>query len=213
MQISMWHGGRKWDALPEIQGPRKGRAELGPGIYLSNHYETCRGFAKGGGVVRNIVMTPNLILEQAALSLSDACDFVTSVIVKSKQRDIIERMVELASRHRLEGRALLGSDNQRFHAESLVNLCVNGDLTLGAKGLALAEFLADQGIDCSFSHRSGKEYWGTIYNIGCINTFDVVPANKVEHSHYELPDPFAQIQAQIKRAEYLAVVDRSSLGF
>ena len=33
--IRMWHGGR-WDGPPTIQSPRKGRYEVGPGIYLNS---------------------------------------------------------------------------------------------------------------------------------------------------------------------------------
>ena len=213
MQITMWHGGRKWTTPPEIRPSKRGNAELGPGIYVSNFHERAQGYAKGGGSVREIVLSPNLILEQSALSLSDACDFVTSVIIKSKQSSVIDKMIECAGRHSLSGRILLGSDTHRLHAETLVNLCVNGDLTLGSKGQALAEFLVGQGIDCAFSHRSGKEYWGTIYNPKCIDSYDAVPAGKMDPARFELPDPFSQLEAQRKKNSRIILPDDQAPGF
>lgn len=190
--ITLWHGSRKWVGCPEIQPSRKGRAEHGPGIYVTTHLETAQQYAKGGGAVRKIVLNPRLILEHAALSLSDACDFVTTVIAKSRQADVIDRLVGCASRHNLEDRILLGQDTQRFHAESLVALCVNGDLTPGAKGQALAEFLSGQGIDCSFSRRTGKEYWGVVFNPDVILGYEKVLAKDVPDFLQELPDPALQ---------------------
>lgn len=190
--ITLWHGSKKWLGSPEIQPSRKGRTEHGPGIYVTTHLETAQQYAKGGGAVRKIVLNPRLILEQAALSLSDACDFVTTVIAKSKQAEVLDRLVGCASRHILDDRILLGQDTQRFHAESLVALCVNGDLTPGAKGQALAEFLSSQGIDCSFSRLSGREFWGVIFNPGVILEYEKVLAKDVPGFLHELPDPALQ---------------------
>lgn len=207
MSIVMWHGGRQWHSPPVIPPSKPKRSEFGPGIYVSNFYETGVRFAKGGGSVREIVLSPNLILEHTSLSLSDACDFVTSVVVKSKQSKAIDKMIECAGRHHHEGRILLGTDSQRLHAESLIALCVNGDLTLGSKGQALAEFLTSQGIDCSFSRRSGNEFWGTIYNPECIESYEKMPASKMDLSRSELPDPFAQLEAQRKKASRFLLPD------
>ncbi|AXH60256.1 hypothetical protein [Pseudomonas amygdali] len=213
MQIKMWHGGRKWDGAPEIRPSKRGSAELGPGIYVSNFLERAVEYAKGGGCIREIVFSPRLILEQTALSLSDACDFVTSVIVKSKQGGVIEKMIECAGRHSLEGRLLLGTDKQHLHAESLVNLCVNGDLALGAKGQALAEFLVAQGVDCAFTHRSGNEFWGTIYNPKCIDSYEKRLASTVDLSQKELPSPLAQLEIQRVKSSRIILPHEQSPAF
>lgn len=31
----MYHGGRSWTGVPSVQPPKRGRAEHGPGIYLT----------------------------------------------------------------------------------------------------------------------------------------------------------------------------------
>lgn len=213
MQIRMWHGGRQWKGAPEIRPSKEGRSELGPGIYVTNFYDSAASKAMGGGAVREIVFSPKLILEQTALSLSDACDFVTSVIVKSKQGAVIEKMIECAGRHSLKDRVLLGTDMQHLHAESLVNLCVNGDLALGAKGQALAEFLVAQGVDCAFTHRSGNEFWGTIYNPKCIDSYEKRLASTVVLSQKELPSPLAQLELQRVKSSRIILPDEQSPAF
>ena len=161
---------------------------------MTTHFDTARGYAKGGGAVRKLVLSPNLILENTALSLNDVCDFVTSVVVKSKQKDILERIVQIAGRNLvLDKRTLLGSDQVHVHSEVLINLCVNGDLALGARGQALAEFLVDQGIDAAFSNRTGSEFWGTAYNPKCIEEYSKVTPKDVPLALHELPSPFVQM--------------------
>ncbi len=205
MEISLWHGSRGWEGSPTIRPSRKSRAELGPGIYVTTHFETARKYAKGGGLVRRLVFNPRLTLENAALSLSDAADFVTSVITKSKQADVLERMLICAERNKLDNRVLLGSDPLKVHAEVLVNLCVNGDLAPGAKGQALAEFLTGQGIDCSFSRSHGNETWGVIFNPEIISSYKPVSARDVSMDDYELADPLEQL----KRKKRVVVSDIS----
>lgn len=212
MAIILWHGSRNWDGKAVIRPSKKGRAERGPGIYVTTHYETARDYAKGGGMARKLTLEPRLTLEQASLSLSDAADFVTSVISKSKQEDMLERFIRCAQTHRHENRVLLGNDNNRFHAETLINLCVNGDLATGKKGQALAEFLTEQGIDCSFSRAHGNETWGVIFNPKIIIANEPVSAKYVSLDDYVLPDPIKLVKEMCEPKAIIKPRDHDSLN-
>jgi hypothetical protein len=189
---TLWHGSRHWEGTPTIQGPKKGRGELGPGLYVTTHFARAQDYSKGGGVVRRIIFEPRYILEDMSLSLQDALEFTTSVVVKAKQGSIIERLIVNAQNHNHEDKVLLGSGTEHVHATSLVNMCINADATLGNKGVALAEFLASQGIDCSFMHKSGNEYWGVIFNPRCISSYAKVLAKEVGYDKRDLLAPALQ---------------------
>jgi hypothetical protein len=150
-------------------------------------------------VVRRIIFEPRHILEDVSLSLQDALDFTTSVVVKAKQGRIIERLIENAQNHNHEEKVLLGAGTEHVHATSLVNMCINADATLGNKGVALAEFLTSQGIDCSFMHKSGNEHWGVIFNPQSISSYAKVLAKEVGYEKRELLAPALQRESAQRR--------------
>ena len=188
---TFWHGARRWEGPPAILPPKKGR-DCGPGICVTTSFDHAQSFAKRGGAVRKIVMTPRLVLEEAALSLNDAMDFVTTVVSKAKQGDVLERMMVRANKMRLDDRVLLGTDNEHISAEMLVILCINDDLALGSKGLALAEFLVEQGIDCSFDMEKNNQHSGTIFNPQIIHSWAHIKSVDLGDTAPELPSPARQ---------------------
>jgi hypothetical protein len=184
----MWHGGRRWYGPAEVRRSKKGRAELGPGIYCTTDYQTARKHSLGGGEVRRLIIEPSRLLEQTAISLADLRDFVTAVVPRTKRTDILDRLASAAKRCNLDGRFHDG-DGPWAPAENLVNLFVNGDLAHGARGLELARFLVQHQIDASFQRAYGAETWGVIFNPACIKSNSVVPSSEVSLDCYKLPCP------------------------
>lgn len=189
----MYHGSRGWIGAPEIRASKALRAERGPGINATTHYERAKQYAKGGGSVRRITFSPRLLLENACLSLNDAISFAEATAPLSKQEDIIQRMTKRSSRVPAQGKVLLGTDTQHIPAEVLLTLFVNLDLSSGARGIALAKYLSSQGIDASFSVESGNEYWGIIFNPECIVSYGIYQVDKSTRIEYELPSPYEQL--------------------
>ncbi|WP_410951645.1 hypothetical protein [Pseudomonas sp. S1(2024)] len=196
---NFWHGSRRWEGEPRIHGPRKGRDGNGPGLHVTTWFDTAAEYAKQGGSVRRIVITPRLALQDTALSLSDAMDFVTTVITKSKQEEILERLMRRANNVQLHDRVLLGNDTHHVHAETLLVMCVNGNLALGSKGEALAEFYAGQGIDWAYERARGRdEFWGVIFNPKIIDSYDRVRAADIPLDQRDFPSPEQQRELAIE---------------
>lgn len=197
---TFWRGARRNEDEPRVIGPKKGHETFGPGIACTTWFETAQEFARGGGSVRKIVMTPRLVIENAALSLNDALDFVTTVFTKSKQEKVIDRLLQRANATNLNDRVLLGNDSYHIPAEMLMVMCINNDMATGAKGVALAEFYSHHGVDCSFQRAKGRdEYWGVIFNPAIIQSFEKVRASDIPLDQRNLPSPAEQYTLAIEK--------------
>lgn len=170
--FQIWHGSRRWDGDPEIRAAKKGRAEWGAGIYGSTHFETCTGYAKGGGKVQLLTIQKSRVLEKSCIPLETVIAFINKNIPKSYRREMIEDCRDGAER--VKDRILTHSSSVGdlqdgdiwFPAENLRNLMVNNDLSAGVRGVTLANFYAELGIGLSTSRGGMKseEQWVVIYD-------------------------------------------------
>lgn len=212
--FQIWHGSRRWDGVPEIRPAKKGRAESGTGIYGSTHFETCQGYAKGGGKVQLLTIQQTRILEKSCIPLAMALDFVRRNIPKSQQKSFIEDCGNVAERQ--QDRILTHNDpigqikagDLWFPAEALRNLMVNAELSFGTKGLALTHFLAKQGIGLS-TERGGmrsNEAWTVIYDPRLIVSWEGHTYESALEVGHVLPRPDAH---SIEPVEYIRAARRS----
>lgn len=205
--IVMWHGGRRWDGPPEIQGGKKGATERGPGIYCTTNYLTARKYASGGGQVRKVTFSPASLLDRVAVPLEEAILFTKQNLMRRTHDDIIERLRDCADRHNMTHLRLSGQ-GPHVPANALVNLCINSDQAHGAKGLALNRFLVSHGIDAVLDYAMGSEVWGVIFNPACILDHKAVPAAEVSLDEYDLPNPIKQLETAARELEQpLAVAE------
>ena len=127
--LIFWHGARAWGGAPAVRGARKGRAEHGPGIYLTTSRETAQRYSKGGGVVMRVEVAPSLRwLELATLPLDESLAFVAAVPRLGSRRARL-----LADLHRLAARDVARGG---VAASALVNLMVNAGASDGAAAAA-----------------------------------------------------------------------------
>lgn len=195
LSFSMWHGGRKWQGEPEIMPNKKGQAERGPGIYCTNSYETAYKHGKGGGQVRRLMIEPKELLEDIAIPLADAIQFVKLNLMRKSQNDIIHRLQDCSDRIKSDAYTLKGAA-PHVPLTVLNNLCINSDQAHGERGLTLNRFLVEHGADASFDYAMGQEVWGVIFNPKCITSHRVVRAAEVDWSADVLQDPMQQIRAK-----------------
>lgn len=192
----VWHGGNRWEGSPEIRPAKKERAEWGPGIYGSTHYQRARQYAKGGKVTSLVEFMPQTFLEDAVISHQEASQFVRSCAPVSKRADLlgyVDRYQNLDAANLAQG----------VPATVLVNLWVNNDMSHGKRGMDLNEFLVAHGVDASCSRTTGidgtPEFWTVIFNPKCIKRHEVVSASEVPLDLYWLKppteDPLATIQS------------------
>ncbi|WP_434715924.1 hypothetical protein [Paraburkholderia sp. A3RO-2L] len=177
--IEFWHGGRRWVDRPTVQPPKQGRYECGPGIYLTNQYERARHkYAKGNGVTTLVGLKDDISwLERKHLPLQDMQDYVRQT-PRFRQRELI--LHELSYSAERLGRDLIP-------LSYLVNLCVNNDVLSGTQGVALAAWLAEQGVDASLHTVNAVEQWVIVFNPAVIERYRVVPASQVSLEQRSLP--------------------------
>lgn len=177
--ITMWHGARKWKGPPVVRASRTKRIVHGPGIYLTNRYETAAKYAKGGGVVMRVEIKPDLVwLEDAGAAAT------------------IEEMIAfLQERPRLPKRAEIIADLQvctkRMYPRPcptvvLANLMINYNALSGDHGPALAKFLADHGIQVSHVEHHSED-WVVVFDPSVILSMTPTRAKDVHSEDYDLP--------------------------
>lgn len=179
--IQMWHGSRRWDGLPEIRAPKKGRYEAGVGIYLTSSYERARQYSKGGGSTLLITLKPEIRYAkdvQIALPIIDG--FFETMPQSKKLKMIRQDVINNAQR----------MNSNSIHAEVLLNLFINYEAGSGNSGLKLAEFLKQQGVDANLHHSSGNEYWIVVINPNIIANVEKISAKDVQLNTFNLQNKY-----------------------
>jgi hypothetical protein len=176
--IQLWHGGSRWDGGPEVQPPKPGRCEVGPGIYLTTRYLTAREYARGGKVTTLATLRDEVRwLEQARMPLARIEAYARETPRFPKR----ERILAKLSRYGDE----FGRD--AFPVYLFVNVCVNSDVLTGKQGVLLAQWLVEQGIDASLYDKGPGEQWVVVFNPKVIRRHEVVSATVVSLAQYDLP--------------------------
>lgn len=176
--IEMWHGGRRWTGGPELQAPKAGRYECGPGIYLTNRYLCAQKYAKGGGVTTLVTLRDGLRwLENAELPLQTLKDYVRGAPGFRKREAVLDDLDRSAAR----------VQRDILPVSYLVNLCVYYKVLSGGQGVRLAQWLSEQGIDASLYAVNGDEQWVIVFNPSAIAQYRAMPASQVSLEQYELP--------------------------
>ncbi len=179
--LRLWHGARAWEGPPAVQKTRRGRAEHGPGIYLTTSYQTAAGYAKGGGTVMLFELDPDLVwLEASNVPLLDAVTFVQSRRRLPKKAPLVADLRAVAARMA----SRLGGDS--VPASSLVNLLVNYEVLSGSIGPELAGFMVDHGISASLERRSAEEDWVVLFDPRKILGRRIMPALR-RGTHPDMP--------------------------
>lgn len=201
--VRMFHGGRRWEGRPEIQPARRGRAECGPGIYLTTKYETARKYAKGGGVPMRVDVRVRMLLEDVAISLDQAKLMATDCVARARLKPLFAELDELSQRymsHTFRSPFIAGPESPAMMpASSLLNLCINDDLLLGERGVRMAGHLTKLGIDASAHHANADDHWLVVFNPDAIVSIKKLPADKIELSDYSLPSPREQLESTSDR--------------
>lgn len=179
-KIVMWHGGRDLEhGFREFKEARKKRWEYGPGLYLTDHYETASKYAKGGGKTYLVEFEVKNFIGNKNLNVDDAFNFIKSYVVKSKVRDILDDIDNNMKR--------FGSVDS-VGAEIFLNLMINYDAVIGKNTKKLNEFLVNNGVDFLYSHGfAGRgETIVCLFNNKNIKKIKVVSASDITLADYKL---------------------------
>ncbi len=187
--IVVYHGGRKFSGFVQILPRPSKNIQNGPGFYTTTNLYTAQKYAKGGGVVHRIVLSPETRFSATEhIPLSDAIKWVESRYGIRKKKEIIAD---------LKNNSELMTDRLGpgfIYKEALLNLCVNHDVLAGQHGPALAAWMVEHGIDAQVERTMKNEDWVLIFNPNVVIYREVL-ANAGEGHEYELPRVAEQINA------------------
>lgn len=160
--INFWHGGNL-DNYNDVIAQKNGRYEYGPGLYLTTHYETARKYAKGNRKMYLITVKKGVDINNALIDTNIALDFIKTYVIKSKRREIIERL-------------------SKFEKDGKIKAYIFNNIILNEKGIKpsytkyLREFLVSNNIDYEIVHNPFG--WGedmmVLYNMKKIVNIIVV---------------------------------------
>lgn len=155
--MKFWHGSHKWSLPIDLNPPKNGRYEHGPGLYLSTSIETAVKYAKGGGSLVLLELDPTLVLlEDSKAALDDVFLFLHSDGsrgMRNKQRLMLD-LAKSAERH----------PDGIIPLSYFVNLGVNNESFSGRPGVAAAEWLKSMGVDASLVSCNGHEDWLVLFS-------------------------------------------------
>ena len=168
---TLYHGAQKFEGPPRIVEQKKGHAEHGPGIYLTTSWDTAKKYAKGGGSIYAFTLPDKLNwADDVTLDLEKTVNFVNKIPRLPERLSIIERLTAVhARRHNLS-------------ADVLINLFVNAEASAGKTGLALSQFLIDQGVDAVHVRQNGED-WVVVINPDCVLSVEKLNS-KAPVSHF-----------------------------
>lgn len=202
--IKMWHGGRDLEySYREFKESRKKRWEYGPGLYLTDHYETARKYAKGGGKTYLVELEVSGFIGNKILDIDESFRFINSYVVKSRARQIMEDIDYHMKR--------VGSVSD-VDANVFLNLMINYDAVVGKNTRKLNEFLVSHGIDISYSDRFGgrDETIICVFNNKNIKKIKVISASDVDLNDYNF-DILPKLK-ELEKLEKLSLVEKQDLS-
>ena len=181
--IKVYHGGKKWakwDA--KVSTPKKGRYEVGAGIYTTTHYETAQKYARGSNVVSIIYVDKDITLaNNVNLPIDDVIDFVKLYIGPKNRKQFLSDIENSYKRMK------------RFPASHLLNLSVNFEIG-GKQAMEVMRFVVEHGVDASLQSQSGDEEWLVIHNTDIIRKVIHTTPSDISVDNYNLPTVSSQLK-------------------
>lgn len=181
--IWMYHGGRKWQPYEaQVKPAKKGRYEAGPGIYLTNHYDTALKYARGSNIVSLIGVSKDLTFSNDVdIDVGDIEQFIKTYIGPKNRKDMMNDVLRYTER----------TNRSTYPSEFLINLSVNYEI--GGKQLSyLLNFLVDNGIDCTLTSKPGNqdEIWLVVHNPSVIKKVIHTKPSDISVDDYVLKPSF-----------------------
>lgn len=173
----LWHGSRRWNGRPEVRGSTKGRAEHGPGLYLTTNLETAWKYAKGGGRLYLFELKDDTrFISGAKIPLHEMLAFVHDLGRVPKRTQVLSDLKRQENRFQRD----------LVPASILVNVLVNADALSGDNGPLLAKLLVGHGIDGDCVKQSGED-WVVLWNPEKVVRYEPRSRTEIPVDLYDLP--------------------------
>jgi hypothetical protein len=175
--ISLWHGGNLTKELVLI--PQKnGRFEYGAGLYATTHYDTARKYSKGSRKLYKLTLRKGNDANNARIDYVKAIGFVNQFVIKSKRKDIIQRLERFVR-------------DDTISADIFNNVILNEKAIKAVDTVHLSQFFVDNGIDYLLVPNAfgWHETMIVIFNLNKIIDVQLIkPSDKI--IDYDLPTTF-----------------------
>lgn len=160
--LVFYHGAQRWEGPPEIRPSKTKKVAVhGPGIYLTTHRGTATRYAKGGGTVMRMELSPDLrLLSDVELPVEEMIAFVRAVPRMRKKKEIEEDLIRYATRVK----------RNVIPANVVLNLMNHYEVGYGEPGQELVRFYVSRGIDGDivdhvlFGGMEEGEKWLVLFN-------------------------------------------------
>ncbi len=175
--ITLQHGGNL-DNIDD-RSHKGGQQEHGPGLYLTSSYQVVSKYAKGSRKLYLVTVEKGIDLKDKNISLDIVNEFINSYVIKSKIKNVKERINIIVNRLKL---------NNEINAETFLNIIINESAIKNTDTINLKRFFIKCGIDYYIlSNVFGQgETMIVVYNNDKIKQIkQITPKDKIET--YDLP--------------------------
>jgi hypothetical protein len=166
--MNFWHGGNL-DDYDDIISQKNGRYEYGPGLYLTNHYDTARKYSKGNRKLYLVTVQKGIDIEDVYINLNSINNFIKYFVLYNKKNEIVERLQRYIK-------------NNTIRASIFNNILLNEKAIKSTNIQHLREFNISNKIDYQLINNAFG--WGdtmmVLYNMKkIINTIIIKPKDEI----------------------------------
>ena len=131
--MNFWHGGNL-DEYNDLIAQKAGRYEYGPGLYITTKYDVAAKYSKGSRKLYLITVQEGVDINDAFFDINIAKDFVDKYVIKSKRKEVLERINKFDNEGKIKGYI--------FN-----NILINEKAVKPINTQKLRQFYIDNGID------------------------------------------------------------------
>ena len=128
-----YHGGNL-DNYDDFVPQKNGRYEFGSGLYLIDHLETARKYAKGNRKLYKVTVELGNDIQYAILNIDDCLKFIKENVIATKRNLVISRINEHVK-------------NKTIKAYIFNNTLINTESIKPSKTTVLEKFYVEHNID------------------------------------------------------------------
>ena len=180
--IKLWHGSQRFSGNIEVKPTKRSQVVCGPGIYMTTSLSTAIQYAKGGGAIIEMSLSPDTRwMKGVKIDVNEMKAWVKNEPLLRKKKELIHDL-ELASE--VKGDAI--------PASYLVNLCVNHESLTAQNGPSLAAWLTEHSCDAVIEPQGLNEQWVLVFNPKIVIAHKQISTSNIRGGDYDLP--FINIQ-------------------
>lgn len=166
--MNFWHGGNL-DEYNDLIAQKAGRYEYGPGLYITTKYDVAAKYSKGSRKLYLITVQEGADINDAFFDINIAKDFVDKYVIKSKRKEVLERINKFDNEGKIKGYI--------FN-----NILINEKAVKPINTQKLRQFYIDNGVDYEIVENAFG--WGekmmVLYNMKkIVNIIQVKSGDKI----------------------------------